>query len=267
MIAVPLIAGPAMADPSPTGTTTVNVQIQGSSGILDIPGLGSASVYYHGSWQAIDGVNSNNHKMVQANLEPGTYTFAATYNGTRDSQLVTVGASAKTVYFQAASVNLELQDNKGGPLVADSASYYADGWKTMSGGTAQMLPGNYSFAATYNGTRQQKNAMTIIKPNSNNGANRYQTVGFQTTLVNVQASDTNHAIVQADASYYAGGWHAMTIVNVNNRNMRQAQMLPGTYSFADVSNGARQQVNGVTISTGNAQHIQSVYFGGFTPIG
>lgn len=259
-LAIPLMAGSSMANPTPEGATTVNVQIQGASGVLDIPNSGSASVYYKGSWQSIDGLNANNHKMVQAKLDPGTYTFAATYNGTRDSQVVTVGADAKTVYFQAANVTLKLTDNKGGPLPADSASYYAGGWKTMAGGQAEMLPGNYSFAATYNGTRQQKDGLTIIKPNSNNGANRQQSVGFQTTLVNVQTTDSaqSYPIVLGSPSYYAAGWHEMTIVNQNNKLMRMAQMLPGTYSFADVYNNARQQKNGVKIGAGP---IQSVYFG------
>ncbi|MEP7161526.1 MAG: hypothetical protein ABI746_10535 [Dermatophilaceae bacterium] len=238
----------------------MNVQIQGANGVLDIPGNGSASVYYHGSWQKIDGVNANNRKMVQATLEPGTYTFAATYDGTRDSQVVTVGASAKTVYFQAAAVTLGLQNHSGSSLAADSASYYAGQWNTMAGAQAEMLPGTYSFAATYNGTRQQQN-FTIVKPNSNNQANRYQTAGFQTTLVNVQLSDSNKAIVSGSASYYANGWHAITGVNHNNPKMVQAEMLPGTYSFAAVYDNVRQQKNGVTIGTGNANHIQSVYFG------
>ncbi|MDQ2852996.1 MAG: hypothetical protein M3Y49_20110 [Actinomycetota bacterium] len=41
----------------------------------------------------------------------------------------------------------------------------------------EMLPGTYSFAATYNGTRDQKKAV-VLEPNSNNGADADQIVYF-----------------------------------------------------------------------------------------
>ncbi|XAS74807.1 hypothetical protein V3G39_00035 (plasmid) [Dermatophilaceae bacterium Sec6.4] len=279
-LVLPLISGTAIAnaDPTPT-TTTVNVEIQGAPGpnsVLDIPDNGSATaISYGGTAYPITTKNANNHNIVQASLPPGTYSFVATYNGTRQQvNGVTIGSSAKTVYFQAASVNLALQDHSGFPLTADTASYYANGWHTMTGGQADMLPGAYSFAATYNGTRQQMNGVTVAQPNSNNGANRYQSVGFQTELVNVVASDSaitsGSTSVQADASYFGldQAYHPITGVNVNNHNQVQAEMLPGTYSFVDSYNGMRQQKNGVVVKqpAPNPTHnkylnVQSVYFG------
>jgi hypothetical protein len=249
----------------------VNVELQAhDNSILDIPANGSAT-YYAGGWRQITTTNVNNPRIVQTEMLPGTYSFAATYNGTRDQKQYTViepnpnnGTNAtQTVYFHAALVTGELLSHSGQPLADGTASYYAGGWHAMADNQAEMLPGTYSFAMVYNGTRNQKQ-YTVIEPNPNNGANAEQTVSFQTTLVNVQTTDSallpNYSIVLGSPSYYAGGWHEMTIVNPNNHLMREAEMLPGTYSFADVYNGARQQTQ-ATIGTGNAGHIQSVYFG------
>lgn len=254
-------------------TSKVNVMVQAhDNSILDLAD-GSAS-YYAGGWHAMTGVNANNPAIRQAEMLPGTYSFAATYNGTRDQKTQTIvernvndynnatNNANQTVYFHTSLVTSNLTNHKDAPLGGGTASYYAgNAWRVLSNAGVEMLPGSYSFAEVYNGTRQQQQ-YTVIETNPNNGANAMQAVNFKTTLVNVQASDhtitTGSNIVLADASYYAGGWYAMTIVNANNPKMRQAEMLPGTYSFADVYNGARQQKNGVVIGNGP---IQSVYFG------
>ncbi len=70
-----------------------------------------------------------------------------------------------------------------------------------------LAPGTYAFALTYNGTRDQK-TVTITGHQAN------QTVYFHTMLVNVelQAHDNSALDIPANgsASYYAGGWHAIT---------------------------------------------------------
>lgn len=202
-------------------TSLVNVMVQAhDNSALDIPGNGSAS-YYAGGWYLITAINPNNHYLVQAQMLPGTYSFAATYNGTRDQKSVTVGSSATTVYFHAALVTVALEAHDGNPLAITgngSASYYAGGWHTITGSQvqAEMLPGSYSFAVTYNGTRDQQTA-TIVEPNPNNHANALQTVVFQTGQVESAGAAT---------AYYASGWQPFA---------GSGELLPGSYIFSFTS--------------------------------
>ena len=94
------------------------------------------------------------------------------------------------------------------------ASYYASGWHTIGStdGTGQvhvqMLPGSYSFAMTYLGTREQQNHQTVTGASS--------IVTFQTGQVS--ANFTGKTVT----SYYASGWKPFT---------NGMQMLPGHYTF------------------------------------
>ena len=68
-----------------------------------------------------------------------------------------------------------------------------------------MLPGSYSFAMTYNGTREQQNHVTVTGASSTGDV-------FKTTDVTVQLEDPSGASgssAVAGASYYASGWHAI----------------------------------------------------------
>ncbi len=182
-----------------------------------------------------------------------------TYNGTHDQKTATVGqpnannpaGNVQSVYFHAALVNVELQahDNSVLNIPANGgASYYASGWHAIttlntnnpSIVQTEMLPGTYSFALTYKGTHDQK-SYTVIEPNPNNHANALQTVYFHAALVTVELQAHNNSALDipgnGSASYYAGGWHAITTLNPNNPAMVQAEMLPGTYSFALTYNG------------------------------
>ena len=144
-------------------------------------------------------------------------------------------------------VTVNLRNHLGAPLDSGSVSYYAGGsWHTIgdtSGGQTQveMLPGSYSFAMVYNGTRQQLNNVAISGTNT--------TVTFQTDDVTVQLED--HAGKPLDtgtASYYAGSWHT---IGDTSGGQTQVEMLPGSYSFAMVYTGTRQQLNNVAISSTN----------------
>jgi hypothetical protein len=184
---LPLLVGAATTAAADT-TVSVNVELQShNNGILD---GGSASYYAGGQWRPITSENANNPAITQTQLPPGTYSFAMVYNGTRDQKTVTIGSasSAQTVYFHAALVNVELQSHNNGILDIPgngSASYYAGGWHPITTENvnnpsmvqAEMLPGTYSFAVVYNGTRDQKR-QTIVEPNPNNGAGSVQTVYF-----------------------------------------------------------------------------------------
>ena len=69
-----------------------------------------------------------------------------------------------------------------------------------------MLPGSYSFAMVYNGTRQQLNGVAVSGTST--------TVTFQTGEA---VSGSNTA-----TSYYAGGWKTFATTG---------ELLPGTYTF------------------------------------
>jgi hypothetical protein len=216
---------------------------------------------------------------------PGTYSFAATYNGTHDQKSYTViepnpnngDHAAQTVYFHAALVNVELQGFNNDALDIPgngSASYYAGGWHAITAENTnnhsivqtEMLPGMYSFAATYNGTHDQK-SYTVIEPNPNNHANALQTVYFHAALVRVELQAHDNSILDipanGSASYYAGGWHAISGLDANNNSIVQTQMLPGTYSFAATYNGTHDQKSYTVIEPNPNNHanaVQTVYF-------
>ncbi|MFT3944095.1 MAG: hypothetical protein QM705_09805 [Ancrocorticia sp.] len=162
-------------------TSLVNVQLHGDHNIaLDLR-QGTAQFYAGGAWRLITGVNTNNPRLVQTEMLPGTYAFAATFNGTREQQNgVVVGATAKTVRFHAAIVDVELMDN-GAVVRADSytAKYYANGWRVLDNSTGvYMLPGTYTFEVMIGGERLRKE-YTVVRPNENNNDRRNQTVPFE----------------------------------------------------------------------------------------
>jgi hypothetical protein len=273
------LAGPAYAAEPTPAPVTVNLIVQAhNNSILDLSSNGSAS-YYAGGWQPITTENANNHRILQTKVTPGTYTFSVTYNGTTSSKSVTVKTtpSAQSVYFHAALVNVELQAHDNSILSIPgngSASYYAGGWHSITTQNAnntsivqaEMLPGTYHFTATYNGTSDDK-TYTVLEPNPNNHANAVQTVYFHAALVNVELQAHNNSTLSipanGSASYYAGGWHSITDLNTNNPDMVQAEMLPGTYSFAATYNGTRDQKQYTVIEPNPNNHanaVQTVYF-------
>ena len=68
-----------------------------------------------------------------------------------------------------------------------------------------MLPGSYTFAMTYLGTRRQVTQDVSVSP----------LVVFQTVVVHSQSGLVH--------SYYAGSWRPFT---------QDMELLPGTYTFA-----------------------------------
>ncbi len=249
-------------------TTGVTVELRNSGGTLIDTGGAS---YYASGWHTV-GDTSNGKIVVQ--MLPGSYSFAMTYNGTRQ-QLngQVISGLNDTVTFQTTAVTVELRNSSNALSDTGNASYYAGGWRTIgntSGGTTtvEMLPGSYSFAMTFNGTRQQLNGQVVSGPSS--------TVTFQTTAVTVELRNSGGALIDTgNASYYAAGWQ--TIGNTSN-GATTVEMLPGSYSFAMTYLGTRHQLNGqvisgntdtVTFQTGSVHSLSgtatSYYAGGWRP--
>ena len=217
----------------------VTVQLKDS---LGNPLSGGTASYYASGWHTI-GVTSNG--QVSTPILPGSYSFSMTYNGmTQQFNKVAVSGSLTTVTFQTRTVAVQLKNSSGALSDTGSASYYASGWHTIgntSGGVAhvEMLPGSYSFAMTYNGTREQLNSVSVLTNPT--------TVTFNTIDVVAQLKSSSGALMDTGgASYYASGWH--TIGNTSG-GVAHVEMLPGSYSFAMTYNGTREQQNNVSVST------------------
>lgn len=206
---------------------------------------GDASAYV-GGWRAIGTTNALGVTCQAFDGKLGNTAVAMVYNGTR--QQVSQSQPSNSIYkFSTTNVTVELRDSTGMLADTGSASYYAGAWRTIgdtNGGTAsvQMLPGSYSFAMVYNGTREQKNVVAIGPAAT--------TVTFQTVNVTVQLDDSGHNPLDGgNASYYAGSWR--TIGNTAGGAV-SVEMLSGNYSFAMSYLGGRSQLNGVAISNGPA---------------
>lgn len=225
--------------PVSTPITTVSVSLSDSTGA---PLDGGVASYYAGGWHTIGTTDADG--AVDAQIPPGSYSFAMTYNGTRqqlDAQ--PVAGSSSSVAFQTSDLAVKLASSTGAALDAGVASYYAGSWHTIgttSAGLAhvQMLPGNYSFAMTYNGTRQQLDKQAVSGSSSS--------VTFTTSDVTVHLNSSTGAPLDGGAaSYYAGSWH--TIATTTN-GVVDVQMLPGSYSFAMTYQGTRQQLDAQPVS-------------------
>lgn len=207
---------------------------------------GQASAYVGGQWVSFTATTNTYGTACQLfSGQLGNVSVAMVYNGTRE-QLPPQNQPTNSIFaFQTDLVTVQLKNSTGALIDTGTASYYAGGWVnlgiTHSGQIpVEMLPGTYSFAMVYNGTREQKNTVTV-GPNT--------VVVFQTTGVTVQlqrSTGTNPPLSGGDASYYAGGWN--TIGTTDNNGQTTVEMLTGSYSFAMVFNGTREQLNNVGIS-------------------
>ena len=185
---------------------------------------GGVATYYAGGWHAFGTTDVSG--QAQQEMLPGAYAFAMVYNGERNQFSQDISAN-QNVVFQTVLATIKLEDHNGNPLDTGNVSYYAGGWHTIgdtSGGQIQteMLPGSYSFAMTYLGTRQQLNGQDVANP-----------VVFQTGQV--QSTSGNAT------SYYAGGWKPFT---------QDMELLPGTYAFSFTGHPQTSYaVTGGTINT------------------
>ncbi|MGA7670638.1 MAG: hypothetical protein WBW04_09460, partial [Nitrolancea sp.] len=207
-------------------TELVTLELKNSSGALIDAGTGS---YYAGGWHNLGDTSSG---KITLEMLPGTYSFAMVYQGERNQKSQNIGTNP-TVVFQTEAVTIRLKDHSGNPLDGGPASYYTSGWHDLgntSGGqvTLEMLPGTYSFAMVYQGERNQKSQNVESDPN----------VVFTTTEVTVALTSSTNDSLTGTASYYASGWHDLGDTSSGSITV---EMLPGTYAFAMVYQGERNQ--------------------------
>lgn len=215
-------------------TIGVVVELIDSSGARIDTGSGS---YYAGGWKSIGDTDGG---AITVQMLPGKYSFAMVYNGTREQMNNVVVQAGTVVTFQTSEVTVSLIDSNSNPLANGSATYYAGSWRTIGTTdgngeiTVEMLPGNYSFAMVYNGTREQMNSQTV------NDDGVASAVGFQTIGVTVELVDSNGNDLAGASSYYAGSWRTID-------SSGEVEMLTGKYSFAMTYLGTREQKNSVDI--------------------
>ncbi|MDN5749928.1 MAG: hypothetical protein L0H64_15660 [Pseudonocardia sp.] len=159
---------------------------------------GGEAQAYVGGWKPLGTTNDRGRACAVYDGSGNHISVGMVYNGTRTQ----IGPGQAEVYaFQTEAVTVELRDSANA-LIADGGqpSYYAGRWHNLgptAGGstTVQMLPGSYSFAMTYQGTREQKDDVGIADTGPT-------TVTFRTGPV--------HSDSAAAKSYYAGGWRPFT---------------------------------------------------------
>ncbi len=144
-------------------TASVKVRLEDSEGQ---PLDGGEASYYMDGWHSFGALTGGE---ATKELLPVNYTFSVSYEGANLSKQQDVGTNASIV-FQATDVAVHLKDGQGNPVASGEASFYAGGWRTFgttdAGGEAskKLLPGNYTFAMTYDGKITSLTQDTSVSP-------------------------------------------------------------------------------------------------------
>ncbi|CAI6086513.1 hypothetical protein COHCIP112018_05052 [Cohnella sp. JJ-181] len=144
-------------------TASVKVRLEDSDGD---PLDGGEASYYMDGWHTFGALTGGE---ATKELLPVNYTFSVSYEGANLSKQQNVAANA-TVVFQTSNVAVRLEDGQGNPIASGEASFYAGGWRTFGttdvGGEARkkLLPGNYTFAMTYDGKIKSLTQDTSVSP-------------------------------------------------------------------------------------------------------
>ncbi|MDF2668890.1 MAG: hypothetical protein K0R67_1196 [Paenibacillus sp.] len=196
----------------------VVVQLKDSNGN---PLSGGAVKYYDGGWKDFGTTDSSGR--ASKNLPHKAYTFSITYAGTTSQQAQNTGSNP-VVEFQTINVKVQLKDSQGIALDSGEVKYYAGSWRilgTTAGGevSKELLPGNYSFGTTYEGTYNQQTQNTGSDP----------VVVFNTVNVKVQLKDSQGtALDGGEVKYYAGRWRTF---GTTAGGEVSKELLAGPYSF------------------------------------
>ncbi|WP_271752252.1 DUF4962 domain-containing protein [Cohnella sp. JJ-181] len=205
--------------------TTVRAKLKDSAGN---PITGAAVSYYDGNWKTFGTTDATG--TASKTLPDGNYTFAMTYEGGTTQKSQNTGSS-NVIDFQTVKVKVRLKDSQGNALGGGGVSFYSDSWRTFGPATGgevskELLPGNYTFAMTYEGTAQQKSQ------NTGDNAN----VDFQTVKVKVKLKDSQGAPLDGgEVSYYATGWRTLG-TTVSGETSKE--LLSGNYTYAVTYEGA-----------------------------
>ncbi|WP_271752263.1 stalk domain-containing protein [Cohnella sp. JJ-181] len=204
-----------LADPD-----TVTVELKSSGGD---PLAGAAVSYYDAGWHTFGTTDAAG--VATKTLPDKSYTFHIEYEGTAQDKTQHTGTDP-LVAFQTVNAKVRLKDSLGNPLSGGTASYYGTGgWKpfgSIAGGEVakELLPGNYTYSVSYEGTSASKAQNTGTDP----------VVAFQTVKAKVQLKDSQgNPLSDATASYYGSeGWKSFGSVTGGEASK---ELLPGSYTF------------------------------------
>lgn len=223
----------------------VKVQLKDS---LGNPLSGGAVSYYDGGWKDF-GVTDASGSVIKP-LSDKNYTFAITYEGTRNELTQNTGVNP-IVTFQTINVQAHFNNSQGLPQSEGTVSYYGGGWRTfgsISAGTAkkELLSGSYTFAMNYDGAVNEKvqNVGTDLQVN-------FQTVQAKVSLKNSLANPLSGGSI----SYYAGSWKSFGITNSAGEATKE--MLANSYTFSMNYEGTlKEKVQ--QVETGSTVAFQTV---------
>ncbi len=227
---------------------------------------GAAVQYYAGGWKEFGTTDASG--SVSKDILPGTYTFRMSYGGASQDLKQDVSIDP-LVEFQTVNVQVTLEDSAGAPLDPATIQYYAGGWKpfgTTTGGIAgkELLPGTYTFRASYEGASLDKKQDVGTDP----------LVMFQTVKAQVNLKDSTGTFLDTGTvQYYAGGWKSF---GTTSGGIAEKELLPGSYSFRMAYLGDTQDIKQdissgtpVVFSTGkvisDTGTCQQYYAGGWKP--
>lgn len=187
------------------------------------PLSGGSVSYYDGGWKTfgITDVSGSVSKPI-ANK---SYTFAITYEGTRNELTQNTGTNSN-VTFQTVNVGVQFTNSQGLPHGEGTVSYYGGGWRTfgsISAGAAnkELLAGSYTFAITYDGARNEKVQNIGTDP----------LLVFHTVPVNVNLTNSlGNPLSGGSISYYAGSWKSLGVTNSEGEAGKE--LLANAYTFA-----------------------------------
>lgn len=189
-------------------TRNFTVNFKNSTGA---PLEADAVSYYANGWKTFNGTTNGVAKME---LLPYAYSMTVGYKG--GSQQKSCTAADSVMNWNTQSVTLEVKDCSGTPLIAETPSYYANGWKPFGDNntwTMEMIPYNYTFSANLNGSGTQK-SIPVVQANST------ITLWAGELLIGQVAPFST-------ASYYANGWKS---INITNPNRVAINLFAGNYT-------------------------------------
>ncbi|OAS15784.1 cadherin-like beta sandwich domain-containing protein [Paenibacillus oryzisoli] len=187
------------------------------------PLSGGSVSYYDGGWKTFGVTDASG--SVSKPIANKSYTFAITYEGTRNEITQNTGTNPN-VAFQTVNVGVQFTNSQGLPHGEGTVSYYGGGWRTFGSilaGAAnkELLAGSYTFAITYDGARNEKVQNIGTDP----------LLVFHTIPVNVNLTNSlGNPLSGGSISYYAGSWKSLGVTNSEGEAGKE--MLANAYTFA-----------------------------------